>query len=424
MPRLLCLSPNRFASVLPVVVALCLFAVGASACAQGTALPPVPQPAFPKLFPKYTGVNGYEDIVMAADLLLGNPMVQVAQNPDATLKDMRRALDDPNIDRALQLVRNGLNKPVQSPRDPDKLDENTLLPEYSGIRELGRLIAVQEYVFLADGQVPRAIDAMREGLRLGYIIQGETLLSGLVGIAIDSMVLEKFAGHFDQLALRDCANLIALAQEWLKMPSRMEVVLTMEHQSMLNMLSGWKDDPERLRAVVKMMQPKDAPTSDSDLAALELSAYVNSQGAAIPAMLDQTRAIADTQDRVLIEETRKPAWQRKPFRQLETRGTMASRLYGLVSPTYSPALGKFDAEAARIHLLGIHAAIRKFRWENNRLPTSLSELKLPVLSTDPFTGAPLVYKVSGANYELNSAGPSGGDATAGNGPVYLPRKTN
>ena len=93
----------------------------------------------------------------------------------------------------------------------------------------------------------------------------------------------------------------------------------------------------------------------------------------------------------------------------------------MVSPSYDKALSRFDAEAARLHLLGVHGAIRRFRWENNRLPSSLSELNLSDLTTDPFTGAPLIYKVTGDRYELSSAGPKEGDAA---GPISLPRTAN
>jgi hypothetical protein len=404
-----------------VLAAVCLVSEAASATAQAKQPAPPPEPAFPKLFPKYTGANGYEDLVMAGDLLLANEALSEAEQSNATLKVMRKALEDPAVDKALQLVRAGLEKPIQSPRDPGKLDENTLLPEYAEFRRLGRLLGIQEYVYLADGQVGRAIDTMRDGLRLGYVVQGETLLSGLVGIAIDTIVLQRFADHFDQMSLRDCAHLTAVAQEWLKQPSRMEMVLTMEHHTLENMLGAWKDDPERLRKLVKDLQPTDEPKSDADLAAIELSRFVETNGPAIPAMLEQVRAIALSEDRAIILETRKPPWQRKPLKKQQTRATMATRLYGMVSPSYGQALSRFDAETARIHLLGVNGAIHRFRWENNRLPTSLAELNLPVLTTDPFTGSPLIYKVTADRYELSSAGPPGAD---GSGPIYLPRKAN
>ena len=407
----------------PIAIAF----VGSKAMAQTQQTPPVaPQPsAFSRLFTKYTGQNGYEDLVVAGDLAHDNALATAAEQTTATLKEMRKALEDPNIDRALKLVRVGLDKPIESPRASARLDENTILPEYPEFRELARLIAVEEHVALADGQVSRAIDAMRDGLRLGYIVQNETLIGGLVGISIDAIVLEKIATHFDQMALRDCAHVITIAQEWLKLPNRMEPVVTMEHQTLRNMLTDWKSDPERLRNIVKMMQPKDQPTSESDIAAIELSNYVNGANPTIPALIDEAGAIADREDALLLAEMRKPTWQRKQPNPAELRSSMAHRLYGLVSPTYSQALGRFDTEAAKIHLLGVHGAVRKFRWENNRLPTSLAELKLPSLTTDPFTGVPLVYKVTGDRYELNSTGQTSNASGSGNtGPIFLPKNSN
>ncbi|HLJ57236.1 MAG TPA: hypothetical protein VKT77_19525 [Chthonomonadaceae bacterium] len=389
-------------------------AAGAQAAAPPALQPPQPDPAFPKLFPRYSGLNGYEDLVAAADLIQRNEAAEAAEKPEATLQDMRKALEDRNVDRALQLLRAGLDKPIESPRDPDKLDENTLMPELPEMRALARLLAVQEYVYLADGQVGRAIDTLRDGLRLGYVVQTDLLIGGLVGIAIDQIVLTRFAEHFDEMALRDCIHLVAVAHEWLKSPRRTEGVLTREHRALLNMLEAWKSDPQRLRSIVKMMQPAGDPASGADIAAIELNAFVNMPGAAIPAMLDETRSIAEFEDRKLLAEIRKPVWERKPAAPYEQRATMATRLYGMISPTYGQALGRFDVEAALIHLLGVHAAIRRYRWEHGRLPSSLADLELPAMIIDPFTGGPLLYKLSGATFELSSAGAIG--------PVTLPRK--
>jgi len=409
-----------------LVAALCgavlSFCAGSVLAQAQKPAPPVPDPAFPKLFTKYTGQNGYEDFVVAGDLVRANPVLLNVDKSTATLKELRAALEDANISRALKLVRTGLDKPIESPRDPAKMDEDTLLPEYGEFRSLARLMGVEIQVYLADGQVGRAIDCMRDGLRFGYVVQNETLIGGLVGIAIDSVVLEKFAAHFDQMALRDCIHVTTVAQEWLKQPGRSEVVMTAEHNGLTNMLEGWKSDPERLRKMVKEMLPKDGPQSDSDVAAIELNDFVNSSGAAIPAMLDQVLEIAKREDGARLIEIRKPAWERRPVqvKKPELRDSMASRLYGLVSPAYGQVVGRFDMEIARIHLLGTHGAIRRFRWENGRLPSSLAELNLPAMCTDPFTGGPLVYKIAGDRYELNSTGPK--DGVGGQiVPLFLPR---
>jgi hypothetical protein len=55
-------------------------------------------------------------------------------------------------------------------------------------------------------------------------------------------------------------------------------------------------------------------------------------------------------------------------------------------------------------LLGCHAAIRRFRWENQRLPISLEELELGELALDPFTEQEFAYKVAQNGFTLESAG--------------------
>jgi hypothetical protein len=425
-------SPQRSALAaarrLTGLIAVMLLAAAAGltgAAARGQAAPPAPppDPAFPKLFPRYTGANGYEDLVVASDIVNRNALVVIAEQADATLKQTRAALEDADVARALAMVHSGLDKPIQSPRDPDKLDELTLLPEFGGFRRLGGLLAMEEYVALADGRVSKAIDIMRDGLRLGFIVQTETLISGLVGISIDATAVERLARHFDQMSLGDSIHVIGVAQEWLKLQSPTESLLASENKSMHNMLDACRKDPERLRTIVKLMQPKGQAASEMDFAALELSDYVNANIAGLTAIVDQAEGMADAAYHAQVAEIRKPPYQRSPVPHFEVRADMAHRLCGLISPSYSVAMERFDADRARMHLLGVNGAIHRFRWENNRLPGSLADLKLPSLTTDPFTGEPLKYKVTGDRYELYSAGPaSRGNGEASIGPIYLPRQ--
>jgi hypothetical protein len=65
----------------------------------------------------------------------------------------------------------------------------------------------------------------------------------------------------------------------------------------------------------------------------------------------------------------------------------------------------YTREQAQVRLLACHAAVRRYRWEHDRLPSSLTDLTLGDLAIDPFTGQPLKYMVRGKRYELTSAGP-------------------
>jgi hypothetical protein len=66
-----------------------------------------------------------------------------------------------------------------------------------------------------------------------------------------------------------------------------------------------------------------------------------------------------------------------------------------------------DALRARamMRLLRLHAKIIAYRWEQGRLPASLSEMNLPTgYEYDPLSDARFVYQVSGSEYKLYSLG--------------------
>jgi hypothetical protein len=103
---------------------------------------------------------------------------------------------------------------------------------------------------------------------------------------------------------------------------------------------------------------------------------------------------------------RKPVWDRGELEMLPAddtpSGVIASELF-LPSAQISDRYGR---EQALVQLLGVHGAIRRYRWEHNRLPESLEVLKLGRLATDPFTGTPLSYKkLDEKAYEVYSVGP-------------------
>ena len=183
-------------------------------CTAQTADTPPPS-VFQQLFPKPTGQNGFEDLVMAGELARSSARLTKTFEAGATLTDKRAALDDPDVRRALLLVRQGLAKPIVNGLSAN---DGLTFSVFSVLRNLARLLAVEQYVLLADGKVSAAIDSLRDGLRIGYIVQSEKLVGSLVGVAIDSIVLNALARRLDQLSARDCEKVMALAQEWLRSP--------------------------------------------------------------------------------------------------------------------------------------------------------------------------------------------------------------
>ncbi|MBC8104468.1 MAG: hypothetical protein H7Z41_17975, partial [Cytophagales bacterium] len=86
--------------------------------------------------------------------------------------------------------------------------------------------------------------------------------------------------------------------------------------------------------------------------------------------------------------------------------TLAGLLTGIVLPDLSRARRTFTRRRTEFQLLAVHAAIRRYRWQNDRLPERLEDLVLNDLLADPYTQQPLQYKVTGATtYLLSSVGP-------------------
>ncbi len=324
-----------------------------------------PESIFRKLFPMPTGANGYEELALAGELARSSKPLEAANETGATLAVKRRAMADPPVQKALSLLRAGLDKPIRSPRGHEG---EPSFEAFSLMRGLSRLVYVEMYVLLADGRVSNAIESLRDGLRLGYALQSDMIIGGLVGVAMDAMVIGRFTRHVEQLADRDCVRLLALANEWMAAPDPLLNALDAERGFMLKHLGEL--------------------TTANVLNGDEI-------GRILSARLDLVK-----------ESLRKPLWERKPLPPIEGDSPAAQAARALnLDAVYTQSLTSFAKEQAKMQVLGVHAAIRKYRWDNDRLPATLDELRLGRLAIDPFTGKPLLYNRTGeTTYELTSEG--------------------
>src|SRR5713101_5224144 len=150
--------------------------------------------------------------------------------------------------RALRLLQQGLAKPVISPRET--VTSATVFPDLAGFRQMARLLDMCQYVALADGRVAGAIAALREGLRLGQVVQTDTLISGLVGIAIATIAIRPLGEHLEQLAARDCDLLYRVCLERLSQPPLLPQMMEMERRGGKTFLSEIAADPKALDGLV------------------------------------------------------------------------------------------------------------------------------------------------------------------------------
>jgi hypothetical protein len=336
---------------------------------------------------------------------------------EATLAQKRACLADRLCTQALDLIRCGLRKPVRSPRATIGVD--TRYPEAGRFRQLGQLLAVEQYVFLADGRTNAAIDSLRDGMNFGRAIQvAMPEIAGFHGRKITQSLLEAFARHLDQLSAADCDHLLKVCREWLAAPAPAAALLEVERQMDQEALARVRAQPDLLlqwwpNEIVGAGAPETV-----------IAAMARQDLAGFRAVIASASEQVDRHFQHALEQLRRPAWQREST-SLPPDRSPAGRLAGCLcfADNTDRFLDSFTEEQALGQLLGCHAAIRRYRWEYDRLPTSLQELTPGELAIDPFTGERLRYTVRGREYDLSSAGRRGRDhrpnAVDGRVPVTL-----
>jgi hypothetical protein len=386
---------------LSCLAGFCLPVLAQQATAGSAAVAPaeVEPPRYPILFPNPTNNNGFEEFVQAADQILGMEDIDDASYPGASLALKRRVLARAECKRALELMREGLAKPAVAPSRPQ--DAKPGLPFGQFIR-LARLLATEQYVDYANGKVDAAVDSLQVGLRFGYRVQQSSIMMGLTGIMVDAIVLSETAAHLDQLSVFNCDNLVQLAKDLVAADCPGIRLLELAKTDKIDRLDSMKMDGDNLLALV---------AANSNLGSADLSAslmvlenQLATQPESVNSVVSDAKARIAEQFDLAAQDMRLPALQRKPLAadSSNSPGSVISR-----SLTWSlPRLvDRYTGDQARVRLLGVHALIKRYQWDHNALPASLSELHVDDLVIDPFTGDRLIYKLVGDRYTLSSAGP-------------------
>jgi hypothetical protein len=118
-------------------------------------------------------------------------------------------------------------------------------------------------------------------------------------------------------------------------------------------------------------------------------------------------AIDEHYERILRELSKQP-WQRERSRFEIAPTSGAASFATQFLPAVARVSDAFARDQAHLQLLACHCAILRYRWEHDRLPATLEELRLGPLAIDPFTGQPLEYQARGWRYVLTSVGPLDG----------------
>ncbi|MFN3648680.1 MAG: hypothetical protein ACK47B_03785 [Armatimonadota bacterium] len=390
-----------------------------------------PSTVFEQVIGRPTGQNGYEELVLAGERVRSSRAWRDAElaGAGATLTQKRRVLADRPVREALALLQAGLAKPIRSPRG--ELNLATVLPEYSLFRSLARMLVLRTQVLVADGQADEAVRNVELGLRLSRAVQQETVISGLVGIAVAALSVQGIAPYVEALPARECEALFQACTAWLNDPSPLLRILEAERRMLktsMAMLRAETDanGPGALQGwITTVFNPSVEDTDDSQKLRRLAADLQSTYGGSPQQLAEFYRRMEGQIDRyfdALVVEAKRSRWDAAPPRLPEE--TPLDRWLARMAPAMDRLFERYSTEDAYVRLLAVHCALHRFQWEQDRLPDTLAELGLPQLCVDPHTGETLGYERLGSrSYRLTSAGsraePDDPKAVNGRRPILL-----
>ena len=365
-----------------------------------------------QLFPQPTGKNAYEDLVRASELLKLSSLWTEAQQKN-TLSSRRRALSDPQIRQARGLIDASALKPMFPPTR--ELTAATTFPEFAGFRDCARLLNAEMHVLFSEGRTAAALVSFAQGLRLGTAPKALVLIGGLVGIAIDSILLTRVQKHLEQLTPRDCDRVQATLREHVEADrGNAEKSLAAEMRFVESLIPQLEKNP--VETLTGLLPDDDEMQSQLRAQADAFRSQPGERKRVLSAFLTNAQQHQQRAQAYLADPSRLPEEPKLPA------GSPEATLIGLLTPTYTQAVQRFIQDRIQCQLLYCHVAVRKYKWEWEKLPESLEALKLADWSLDPYTRQPFRYEKRGESYELFSVGPTSEDGQRA--PVHLPWRKN
>jgi hypothetical protein len=434
-------------------------------------LPPVSQQGQPpkqsilkQIVPNPTGNNGYEEYLMACDVVRdGQLRIFTDSTPEsfeATIQryeakppanmttDQKELFEDekPSLKeyetakkyrsytvlqlrreamaragKALDLVNRGNRKPVYDPRG--KVDSDTLYPEYAYMRNVAKLAAAGAYIAFADGQSSRGTQYLCDALIMGQNISEGTLIARLVAVSVQSIVFASFEKFLPNLSVTDALQLEALAPRLIGNPPLAVRTIEKEFQFISN----------SIEQIFKKTNEESSWIADDEEASVAQLSALEFMKKASP--IEQQQVIDLCKKRMarnreaLIASYQRPESQWDFFdgqeesefdskRRIQSAGDLAEYLSEMVSPVFSQ-IGRVEiTNRTQIRLLGLAGSVIRFRWEHDRWPTKLAEAVGTKAVTDPVGGEQFQYELVGNGFRVYSRG------TKSTGEIALQYKRN
>lgn len=360
----------------------------------------------------YDAGNGYFDYLEAGDIVraadctsLRREYVEVVNSPAKTkgraerLADLRHRMAQV-AEQAMVRVRIGNQKPLWEPRL--NLEISSLFPEYAAFKSVAKAGRHAIQYRLSQGDTRGAARLVADGLSFSSRIGTGPIISLLVALATDAIYLaaiEPYLTSFSEADLRviaDAGTAYLARPPMFRRMAEAETRFFSDYISLVN--QEVKNQPEE----------EDADAADDYLKKLtpeRLQMIANEI---------RRRMTLEDEKELKVLESPESNWYAKirltdapsgDFAEKEEPPPKTDREW--IDSMLSSRISLFQViepvgmRRTQARLLLLHTNILQYRWSYGRLPKKLSEVDAV---TDPFSGKPFRYEVSGNNYRLWSEG--------------------
>jgi hypothetical protein len=323
---------------------------------------------YAKLFPTPSGSNGYEEFVLAADIIESADSEIVWSVESLDLKASRELVA--RYGSALTLIERGITKPLTAPwdvADPELPHIGVIIQLISASELLENKIKVQ----LADGKPASASSSYMTALRFSDRSSPADLMESLSGTLEREFHLKRFAQAVHQLPLADVIeirnNLQRLAQITPKLVSAWRLQLPVTIREIEKYLSRERNPEE-----------SEFPTHIVEMNVEQRAAFRDTVAAAIVEYQSQLDAMFGREER---------SWHDIKYSNPDPLVEyVVSNLY----PFPSAEMALIDR--TRLRLAAHYCSVIEFKRVRNRLPESLVEIGPTEKFFDPASGEQFVYR--------------------------------
>jgi hypothetical protein len=336
--------------------------------------------------------NAIDDYKAAASQLRANGGIQLLYDENYHLVPSAEPAVVKANQGAIARFRQGLTKECRVPFSPEFQPLSSAYQNrdvfLNNIFSLTRLLGAEGDMYARKGMFQRAVQCGLDEIQFGMDIQrGGSFEEVTHGLWAEQIGQELVAHSHEKLDLHDCDQVMGRLQKLLCSRVSYPEILRQNRDWNLSLVSTIKSSQYDWDAGMLDSQP---PRWDTEIAAMEWHFKRD----------NILRKLEDGYRRV-IAEAGKPAAKRNPVPdELKNEGRFGVMANG----------AWFDRTELRNRLLLCAVALRRYRLTHGGYPATLKELELnSPLTTDPYSGSPIIYRPVGKDYLLYGIGEDGKD---------------